>query len=60
MATKHQITQEILDARNTAQDVVRRKYLRELSVYTGRDTQRNKENRKRSLKETMLNRLVYT
>ena len=38
MATKHQITQEILDARNTAQDVVRRKYLRELSEYTGRDT----------------------
>ena len=31
MATKHQITQEILDARNTAQDVVRRNYLSELS-----------------------------
>lgn len=38
MATKHEITEEILKAKNTAQDTVRRKYLKELADYTGRDT----------------------
>jgi len=38
MATKHEIEEEILKARNTAQDIVRRKYLKRLSDYTGRDT----------------------
>ena len=38
MATKHQITKEILDVKNLAQDTVRRKYLALLSEYTGRDT----------------------
>ena len=38
MATKHEIREEILRARNTAQDTIRRRYLKELSDYTGRDT----------------------
>lgn len=38
MATKHEVAQEILEMRNTAQDIVRRKYLKELAEYTGRDT----------------------
>ncbi len=38
MATKHEIAQEILDIKNSAQDTVRRRYLKELSEYTNRDT----------------------
>lgn len=38
MATKHEITEEILKAKNTAQDTIRRKYLKNLSEYTERDT----------------------
>lgn len=37
MATKHEISEEISRIRNSAQDDVRRKYLKELSEYTGRD-----------------------
>ena len=38
MATKHEIVEEILNAKKTAQDTIRRKYLSELSKFTGRDT----------------------
>ena len=38
MATKHEIAQEIITLKNTAQDTIRRKYLRQLAEYTGRDT----------------------
>lgn len=38
MATKHEITEEIMKARNSAQDTVRRKYIKELAEFTGRDT----------------------
>lgn len=37
MATKHEITNEIQKLRNTAQDIVRRKYLADLADYTKRD-----------------------
>lgn len=38
MATKNQISQQILDAKNGAQDNVRKHLLSELAAYTGRDT----------------------
>mgnify|MGYP000154146644 CR=1 FL=1 len=38
MATKHAIAQEIIDVKNKAQDTIRRKYLKDLSEYTDRDT----------------------
>ena len=38
MATKNQVTQQVLSAKNAAQDTVRRQYLADLSAYTGRDT----------------------
>lgn len=38
MATKHEITQEIIQIKNNAQDTVRRKYLKDLSDFTDRDT----------------------
>ena len=37
MATKHEISEEIQRQRQTAQDIVRRKYLAELANYTQRD-----------------------
>ena len=37
MATKHEIAEEILTIKNTAQDSIRRKYLKSLSEYTNRD-----------------------
>ena len=37
MATKHEIAEEILTIKNTAQDSIRRKYLKSLSKYTNRD-----------------------
>ncbi len=38
MPARNDILNEILSAKNAAQDNVRRKYIRELSEYTGRDT----------------------
>lgn len=37
MATKHEISDEVQLLRNTAQDIVRRKYLKELADFTRRD-----------------------
>ena len=37
MATKHEISDEVQLLRNTAPDIVRRKYLKELADFTGRD-----------------------
>lgn len=38
MPTRNEIQQEIINAKTAAQDAVRRKYIRELSDYTKRDT----------------------
>lgn len=38
MPTRNEIQHEIINAKTAAQDAVRRKYVRELSKYTGRDT----------------------
>lgn len=38
MPTKREISEEILNIKNQAQDIVRRKYLKELSDFTNRDT----------------------
>ena len=38
MATKNEISQRILTAKNGAQDSVRKDFLSELANYTGRDT----------------------
>lgn len=38
MPTLHEIQNEILKAQNTAQDTVRRNYLKQLAEYSGRDT----------------------
>ncbi|MEI6883558.1 MAG: ATP-dependent Clp protease proteolytic subunit [Bacteroidota bacterium] len=38
MPARNEIQNEILSAKNTAQDDVRRKYIKQLSEYTGRDT----------------------
>jgi ATP-dependent protease ClpP protease subunit len=38
MPARNEIQSEILNAKNTAQDSVRRKYISELAEYTGRDT----------------------
>ena len=38
MPTKSEISQIVLNAKNGAQDDIRKKYLKELSDYTHRDT----------------------
>jgi len=38
MPSRNEIFEEVLNAKGGAQDVIRRKYLRELSEHTGRDT----------------------
>lgn len=38
MSNKNDVQAEIINAKNTSQDIIRRKYLKELNRYTGNDT----------------------